>query len=79
MPQLQFYVPDEVAEKIRQEARAANMSVSRYLASLVKRAVASDWPADFIEEVVGGWTGEPLQRPLQGEFEPREKLDPELA
>ena len=34
MPQLHFYVPDEVAEKIRQEAQAANMSVSRYLLAL---------------------------------------------
>jgi hypothetical protein len=79
MPQLHFYVPDELAEKIRQEAQAADMSVSRYLANLVKREVASEWPEGFFEEVVGGWIGEPLQRPLQGEFEHREVLNPELG
>ena len=35
MPQLHFYVPDEVADRIRQEAQAAQKSVSRYVADLV--------------------------------------------
>ena len=55
------------------------MSVSRYLANLVEREVITDWPERFFEEVVGGWKGDPLQRPSQGEFERREDLDPELV
>ena len=27
------------------------------------------WPEGFFEEVVGGWKGEPLERPDQGWFE----------
>ncbi|MBW4684538.1 MAG: hypothetical protein KME40_05430 [Komarekiella atlantica HA4396-MV6] len=33
-----------------------------------------DWMPGFFEEVIGGWAGEPLERPEQGEFETRETL-----
>ena len=79
MPQLHLYVSNDLAKRIQQEAQAADMSVSRYLANLVKREVVTDWPERFFEEVVGGWLADPLQRPIQGEFECREDLDPELV
>jgi hypothetical protein len=47
MPQFQFYVPKDLADKIRQEAQTADMSISRYLAKLIEREVASDWPERF--------------------------------
>ena len=75
MPQLHFYVPKELAERIHQEAHAAKKSVSRYLAELVKREMAPHWPEGFFDEVVGGWQGDSLQRPPQGEFEQRAALD----
>lgn len=31
------------------------------------------WMPGFFEEVIGGWAGEPLKRPEQGEFETREQ------
>jgi hypothetical protein len=74
MPQLYFYVSEDVAERIRQEAVASDLSVSRYLAELVKREVSPNWPKGFFEEVVGGWRGERLERPSQGNFEQREDL-----
>jgi hypothetical protein len=79
MPQLYFYVPDEVADKIRQEAKAADISISRYLAELVKRQVASEWPKGFFDDVVGGWQGERLTRPPQGDYERRESLGSKKA
>lgn len=54
MPQLHLYVSNDLAQKIQQEAEAADMSVSGYLASLVKREVVADWPDRFFEEIVGG-------------------------
>lgn len=66
MPQLHFHVPEAVAERIRLEAQDADMSISSYLAMLVKREVASEWPESFFEKVVGGWTGKQLRRPSQG-------------
>ncbi|MDJ0757176.1 MAG: hypothetical protein QNJ45_26830 [Ardenticatenaceae bacterium] len=73
MPQLHFYVPDEVAEKIREEARNANMSVSKYLATIIQKEIHLEWPANFFSEVVGGWQGEPLTRPDQGENDSRHR------
>jgi hypothetical protein len=32
------------------------------------------WMPGFFEEVIGGWVGEPLERPEQGEDETREAL-----
>lgn len=77
MPQLHFYVPEELANKIRLEAQAANMSVSRFLAELVRRGLAPEWPDGYFDEVVGGWQGQHLERADQGDFEQREPLKPQ--
>ncbi|MCG6134815.1 MAG: hypothetical protein MET45_09135 [Nostoc sp. LLA-1] len=34
----------------------------------------SGWIPGFFEEVIGGWVGEPLERPEQGDYENREQL-----
>lgn len=74
MPQLNLYVNDDLAERIHRAADEADLSVSRYLAELVRRAVETEWPDGFFAEVIGGWQGEPLERAAQGEFEEREPL-----
>ena len=74
MPQLHFYIPQDLADRIQQEAKAAQKSVSSYLADLVKREMAPSWPEGFFEAVVGGWQGEELRRPPQGEYEQRATL-----
>ena len=74
MPQLHLYVPDEIASVVRQRARARRMTVSGYLAELVRREVAEGWPAGFFDDVVGGWAGKPLRRPPQGRWERRDRL-----
>ena len=74
MPQLHFYVPKQVALRVQQEAKSAGLSVSQYLAEVVKRELSPDWPDGFFEEVVGGWQGEPLQRAEQGGYDVRDPL-----
>lgn len=74
MPQLHLYLPKELAAEVKRRARARRLSVSRYLASVVKRDVAEDWPEAFFQEVVGGWLGEPLERAPQGVAVPRDPL-----
>lgn len=74
MPQLHFYVSENVADRVRQEAKAAGLSVSQYLAEIVKKELHPQWPAGFFEEVAGGWQGDPLQRAEQGEPDSREAL-----
>jgi hypothetical protein len=71
--QLHLYLPDEIAKTVQQRAEARGISVSRYLAELVRREVAGGWPAGFFEDVVGKWDG-PLERSAEGETERRESL-----
>ena len=71
MAQMHFYVPDNVAESVRRRAAQRQISVSRYLAELVKKEVTTEWPEDYAKTVFGGWQGEPLERPEQGELEQR--------
>ena len=71
MAQLHFYIPDQLAEKVKIKAEHSHLSVSKYLATLVKKEVANDWPDDYFE-LFGSWEGDALQRPEQGDFEQRE-------
>lgn len=68
MPQLHFYVPDDVAEQIRARAAQAKMPVSRYIADLVKRDAGQGWPEDYFDRISGATAGadiryEPLGLP----------------
>jgi hypothetical protein len=74
VPQLHFYVPQTVAERVRREADAASLSISQYLAEVVKRELRPQWPEGFFEDVVGGWQGEPLQHGRQGAFQWRDPV-----
>ena len=74
MPQLHFYVPDEVAETVKARAKSQGRTLSGYLAQLVRDQVGGEWPADFFVKIVGGWRGRPLRRPRQGRPERREIL-----
>ena len=65
MPQLHCYLPDIVAKEVQLRAKALGMSVSAYLAEVVRRDIRSTWPEGFFEEVVGGWRGAPLKRPQE--------------
>ena len=60
MAQLNFYVPDDVEDKIRRAAKRRGQSISAYLAELVKERVGggNEWPPDFFEKTLGGWLGD---------------------
>jgi hypothetical protein len=75
MGQLHLYLPEDVANRVKQRARAKGLSVSRYLAQIVVREVGASWPVGYFEDVAGGWRGGPLVRPGQGEYEEREALE----
>lgn len=74
MPQLHTYLPEAIAAKLKQRAQAREMSLSKYLAEIVLKELGDDWPDDFFDDVAGGWQGEPLERPAQGELEERDEL-----
>ena len=73
MPQLHCYVPEEVAAQFQQKAKHAHLSVSKYLAKLIKDEIATQWPEGYFD-LFGTWEGDPLERPEQGLYEKREEL-----
>ncbi|MDQ6960491.1 MAG: hypothetical protein Q9M27_05620 [Mariprofundaceae bacterium] len=75
MAQLHCYIPDDLAEQLGKKAKRKHLSVSKYLARLVKKDIDSGWPTGYFDQVFGQWEGEPLQRPEQGEYEFRERLE----
>jgi hypothetical protein len=70
MAQLNFYVPDDVEDQVRRAAKRRGLSISAYLAELVKERVGdgSEWPVDFFDKTLGGW---------QGDFPEIERLPPQ--
>ena len=58
MPQLHLYVPEDIALKVQQQAKERNLSVSRYLADVIKREVGEGWPEGYFERVCGKWEGD---------------------
>jgi len=73
MAQIHCYIPDEMAEQLHQKAKHAHLSVSKYLANLIKNELGSTWPDDYFD-LFGSWEGGPLERPAQGAYERRQEL-----
>ena len=72
MAQLHCYVPEDIAREVQRKASQSGLSLSRYLAELIKRdtGVGASWPEGYFD-LFGKWEGAPLERPLQGDFEER--------
>ena len=76
MTQLHCYVPNDIAEKVQLRAAEAGLSMSRYLAELVKRDadVNTGWPEGYFD-IFGKWEGELFERPPQLPMEQRLELE----
>ena len=63
MAQLHCYVPEEIERQAQRRAVQAGLSLSRYLAELVKRDAgkSAQWPDGYFE-LFGTWEGAPLER-----------------
>lgn len=78
MPQLHLYVPDTTAELLKRRAEERGLTLSKYLAEMVRQEVDGEkWPEGFFEDVLGAWEGE-LRRPPQGSYEERENLSDDI-
>lgn len=53
MPQLHFSVDQATVDRIVERARQEGMSVSAYIASLVRGQLGEGWPEGYLDEVVG--------------------------
>lgn len=75
MPQLHFYVPDDVAEMIKRRAAQANQPLSRYVAELVKREVGQGWPEGYFEAISRDAGAAPLTHEPSGLPEERRPIE----
>mgnify|MGYP000927988311 FL=1 len=75
MAQLHCYVPEEIAQQAQRRAKQAGLSLSRYLAELVKRdaGASATWPEGYFD-IFGKWEGTPLERPSQLALEVRQAI-----
>lgn len=53
MPQLHCYVPETIAQQLHRQATDLGLSMSAYLAELVKRDVSAGWPEGFEAALFG--------------------------
>ena len=58
MAQVTLYLPEDIAKRIRREARRSRKSLSAYVAELAARELApASWPHGFAG-LYGSWAGE---------------------
>ncbi len=76
MSQLHFYVSDEIGAQIRIQAKRANLTLSKYLAEIIKRetGVQNQWPAGYFELFDAG-QGESQTRPSELSLETRRSFN----
>jgi hypothetical protein len=75
MPQIHFYVPDDVAELIKARAAQSSLPVSRYVAELVKRDIGRGWPEDYFQRLSAAVAEAPIRYEPSGTPEERRPLE----
>ncbi|MBI2690301.1 MAG: hypothetical protein HYX27_28675 [Acidobacteria bacterium] len=53
MAQLNLYVPDDLAAKLKKEAERAHMSLSGYVVQQLSKDHSDDYPPGYFERVCG--------------------------
>ncbi len=68
MAQLTLYLDDETEARLKETANSAGMSLSRWVANLIREKIASQWPVSVIE-LAGAWADLPTAEELRAEME----------
>jgi hypothetical protein len=64
MAQITFYADDELAEAMKQAAAAEGVSVSKWIAALVRERTRDTWPEDVLK-LAGAWPDFPAAKALR--------------
>lgn len=74
MAQVTIYLDAETEARMREAARAAGVSYSKWVARLIAERTQSEWPQS-VRDLAGAWAEErDFERPPQGGDVPREPL-----
>jgi len=71
MTDLTLRLPDDLATRLCAPAERIGLSADEYVTRVLRERLTDDWPPDYFQEVVGGWKGEPFERPAQQGSEDR--------
>jgi len=77
MAHLTIYLNDDVERRVRESAKTAKVSVSKWVADRVTKSVETSWPPEFLA-LAGAFPDFPDAGELRkgyGEDVPRERLD----
>lgn len=69
MSQITIYIDDETQAQMKSAAKAAGLSVSRWLAGLVREKIASTWPPEVLA-AAGTWQDLPDLTELRADWVP---------
>lgn len=58
MGQVTIYLDEKTERKMRKYVKSSGLSVSKWLARLIKERTASEWP-DSVRQLAGAWTDLP--------------------
>lgn len=64
MAQLTLYLDEETERLLKQSAQRAGVSQSRWVAEVIRRSAAPEWPA-ALREALGGWQDFPEPQDLR--------------
>ncbi|HYG64361.1 MAG TPA: CopG family transcriptional regulator [Thermoanaerobaculia bacterium] len=76
MGQVTLYLDAEAEARMKEAAKASGVSLSRWLADLIREKTATEWPAS-IAALAGAWSDFPTAeeiRATKGEDVPRERI-----
>ena len=77
MGQVTIYLDNETEDKLKKAAKAGHVSVSKWIAELIKEKTATEWPQDIVD-LAGSWKDDfPSIEEIRsgmGSDSPREKL-----
>ena len=64
MAQITLYLDADTEVKLRQAAKAAGVSQSRWVAELIRERTASEWP-ESVARLAGAWTDFPTAEEIR--------------
>ena len=74
MPQVTLYVDEQTSQRMRAAAKAAGVSLSRWVSELIRQHTTHEWP-DSVQKLAGAWADEKdAKQPPLGRDVPREPL-----
>ncbi len=56
MGQVTIYLDKETETKLKKAAKSSHVSVSKWIASIIKERVQTEWPKDIVD-LAGSWKG----------------------